>query len=142
MNYTFFIHLFVCPRLRLYFCCQVLYSFGLLHLFGFCSTAFVCYIGVLHLFWSAASIWFLFYCICLLYWCAASLLVCCIYLVFVLLHLSVILFCYISFGRLHLFSLLHLFGFCSTASVCCIYLVFVLLHLKCGIILISFHFVW
>jgi hypothetical protein len=94
------------------------------------------------LFWSAASIWFLFYCICLLYWCAASLLVCCIYLVFVLLHLSVILFCYISFGRLHLFSLLHLFGFCSTASVCCIYLVFVLLHLKCGIILISFHSVW
>jgi hypothetical protein len=43
------------------------------------------------LFWSAASIWFLFYCICLLYWCAASLLVCCIYLVFVLLHLFVIL---------------------------------------------------
>jgi hypothetical protein len=62
------------------------------------------------------------------------LLVCCIYLVFVLLHLSVILVCCISFGLLHLFvilvccisfGLLHLFGFCSTAFVCYI----VLLHL-------------
>jgi hypothetical protein len=79
------------------------------------------------LFWSAASIWFLFYCICLLYCSATSLLVGCIYLV-----------CCIYL----VFVLLHLFGFCSTASVCCIYLVFVLLHLKCGIILISFHFVW
>jgi hypothetical protein len=42
------LHLFV-----ILVCCI---SFGLLHLFGFCSTAFVCYIVLLHLFWSAASI--------------------------------------------------------------------------------------